>query len=344
MKATLRIILLPLLALLLVAAAIAGGGWWWLMKRPVPMPAQTVDYMVESGMGPRKIAQQMAQAGIDVHEDSFVLLARYTEADKRLQAGAYQAQEGDTLWALLQRMVEGNMLQTRITIVEGWTFAQMLERISQHPQVKHTLNAANKTANPTDDVAASVIEQLDIEASHPEGLFHPDTYVFVPGTTDLELLKRAYQTQLDLLEELWPERAKDLPIESPYEALILASIVEKETGRAADRERIAGVFMNRLKANMLLQTDPTVIYGMGERYQGRIRKSDLTTDTPWHTYTRAGLPPTPIALPSKASILAVLHPEEHGYYYFVARGDGSSEFSKNLNQHNRAVAKYILKR
>lgn len=334
MKRSTKILLLTVLSLLLLVALSGWAAWWWVMQRAVPMPEPTVDYMVESGMGPRQIARQMAQAGIAVHEDSFVLLARYSKADKRLQAGAYQAERGDTLWALLQRMVEGNMMQTRITFVEGWTFARMLQQIAEHPQIRQTLEEATP---------ADIIEQLQIEAAHPEGLFHPDTYVFVPGTPDIELLRRAYEAQLELLEELWPERDEELPLASPYEALILASIIEKETGRAEDRSRIAGVFINRLKAGMLLQTDPTVIYGMGENYQGRIRKRDLTTDTPWNTYTRAGLPPTPIALPSKASLLAALHPETHDYYYFVARGDGSSEFSKNLAQHNRAVAKYILK-
>lgn len=335
MKRSTKILLFGLFSLLFLAALTAWGTWWWAMQRAVPMSEPTVDYMVESGMGPRQIARQMAQAGIDVHEDSFVLLARYSEADKRLQAGAYQAEQGDTLWTLLQRMVEGNMMQTRITFVEGWTFAQMLQQIRNHPQIKQTLADSSQEA---------ILADLALEFTHPEGLFHPDTYVFVPGTTDLEILRRAYEAQQQLVEELWAQRDADLPLDTPYEALVLASIVEKETGRAEDRARIAGVFINRLRVGMLLQTDPTVIYGMGARYQGRIRKRDLQTDTPWNTYTRPGLPPTPIALPSKASLLAVLQPEEHDYYYFVARGDGSSEFSKNLAQHNRAVAKYILKR
>lgn len=335
MKRSTKIVMFSAFSIILLGALSAWGAWWWVMQRAVPMPAPTVDYMVESGMGPRQIARQMTAAGIEVHEDSFVLLARYSEADKKLQAGAYQAEQGDTLWTLLQRMVDGNMMQTRITFVEGWTFAQMMRQISNHEQIKQTLADASQE---------EILAQLGIEADHPEGLFHPDTYVFVPGTPDIVLLQRAYEAQLALIEELWPQRDENLPLETPYEALILASIVEKETGRAEDRARIAGVFINRLRTGMLLQTDPTVIYGMGENYQGRIRKSDLTTDTPWNTYTRPGLPPTPIALPSKEAILAVLHPEAHDYYYFVARGDGSSEFSKNLTQHNRAVAKYILKR
>lgn len=335
MKRSTHVFAVGLISFFILLALIVWGGWWWVMKRPIPMQTNTVDYIVKSGMGPRQIARNMAQAGIAVDEDSFALLARYTEADKQLQAGAYQAQQGDSMWSLLQRMVKGNMLQTRITFVEGWTFHQVMQKITEHPHIEQTLDQQS---------VHEIIEKLNLDKTHPEGLFHPDTYIFTPGTTDLQLLKRAYQAQLNLINQLWPKRAENLPLKDPYEALILASIVEKETGRAEDRKRIAGVFINRLNKGMLLQTDPTVIYGMGEKYQGRIRKIDLTTDNPWNTYTRPGLPPTPIALPSKASIDAVLHPETHSYYYFVARGDGSSEFSKSLNEHNRAVAKYILKR
>jgi len=335
MRNSKRLILGVLGALVLLLGAVAAAAWWWLMERAVPMVSSTVDYVVETGMGPRHIARHMAEAGIEVHEDSFVLLARYAEADKRLRAGAYQAEAGDSLWDLLQRMVEGNMQQTRLTLVEGWSFAQMMRKIAEHPQIRHTL---------ADHSAEEIAQILEIDAPHPEGLFHPDTYVFAPGTKDIDILRRAYETQVQILDQLWAQRADDLPLATPYEALILASIVEKETGHAEDRHRVAGVFINRLKKGMLLQTDPTVIYGMGERYQGRIRKSDLTTDTPWNTYTRPGLPPTPIALPGTAALEAVLNPEVHDYYYFVARGDGTSEFSKNLSQHNRAVAKYILGR
>lgn len=335
MRRSLRYFLLSILALIILLALLVWSGWWWIMQRPVPMSEPAIEYSVEQGMGPRQIARQMIDSGIALHEDSFVLLARYAETDKSLKAGAYRAESGDTLWTLLHRMVDGDMLQTRITFVEGWTLAQIMQALAKHPDVKHTLEGATPK---------EVAKQLGIKVENPEGLFNPDTYVFVPGTTDLVLLKRAHESQVALLEELWPDRDPDLPIEKPYDALILASIVEKETGYAEDRDRVAGVFMNRLRKGMLLQSDPTVIYGMGERYQGRIRKVDLRTDTPWNTYTRPGLPPTPIASPGKAAIQAVLHPEKHGYYYFVSRGDGTSEFSKTLQEHNRAVAKYILKR
>src|SRR5690606_23249317 len=187
-------------------------------------------------------------------------------------------------------------------------------------------------------------KRLGSSQKSPEGLFHPDTSGFVPGSTDFGILRRAYEAQETMLARLWEERDSDLPLQSPYEALILASIVEKETGLSQDRQRVAGVFINRLRIGMPLQTDPTVIYGMGDTYEGRIRKRDLTADTPWNTYTRGGLPPTPIANSGRAALYAALHPEEHDFLYFVSRGDGTSQFSTNLAAHNRAVAKYILKR
>lgn len=326
------------LAVLLVAIAVgAYGAWWWVMERVVPMQTEQVDYIVEAGAGPKSIARTMRQAGIDIDEQQFVLLARLTEQDKLLQAGAYEAEQGDTMWSLLQRMAQGDMMQTRLTLVEGWDYQRIRLQLAEHPYIKQTLQIG-----PEADQA--LLARLDEDHDRPEGLFYPDTYVFVPGTSDFDILRRAHQAQKEMLEKLWAQRDPDLPLKTPYEALIFASIVEKETGHSADRERVAGVFMNRLRLGMLLQTDPTVIYGMGPAYTGRIRKKDLQKDTPWNTYTRAGLPPTPIASPSKAALMATLHPEKHDFLYFVSRGDGTSEFSRNLNEHNRAVRKYILNR
>src|SRR5690606_637679 len=209
-------------------------------------------------------------------------------------------------------------------------------------QVLRESQAVKQTLEGVPD--ADLLKRLGAPYDSPEGLFYPDTYVFAPGTSDFDILRRAYQAQQQLLDELWAERDPDLPLKSPYEALILASIVEKETGHSPDRQRVSGVFINRLRIGMPLQTDPTVIYGMGDDYQGRIRKRDLTADTPWNTYTRGGLPPTPIANSGRAALYAALHPEEHDFLYFVSRGDGTSQFSTNLAAHNRAVAKYILKR
>lgn len=330
-------ILISLAVLVIAIATTAYGVWWWVMQRAVPMQSERVDYIVETGVGPKSIARIMRQAGIEVDERQFGLLARLTEQDKLLQAGAYEAERGDTMWRLLQRMAQGDMMQTRLTLVEGWDYQRIRMQLADHPDVKQTLQIGPEA----DQV---LLTQLEAPYSRPEGLFYPDTYVFVPGTTDFDILRRAHQAQNELLEKLWAERDPDLPLKTPYEALIFASIVEKETGHSADRERVAGVFMNRLRVGMLLQTDPTVIYGMGPAYDGRIRKKDLQTDTPWNTYTRAGLPPTPIATPSKAALMATLHPEKHDYFYFVSRGDGTSEFSRNLNEHNRAVRKYILNR
>lgn len=299
------------------------------MQRPV------ADYIVEQGSGPRKIATTMIDSGIALNPDVFVALARFTKKDKQLQAGAYEAKQGDTLWNMLERMVSGDMTQARLTLVEGWTYEHMREALQSDPNVRQTL---------TDTSESELLAKLGIDYTYAEGLFYPDTYVFTPGTTDLDIFRRAYQAQHALLMSLWEQRDPNLPLKTPYEALILASIVEKETGHHADRARIAGVFMNRLRAGMPLQTDPTVIYGMGKLYKGVIRRSDLRTDTPWNTYTRNGLPPSPIANSGKAALEAVLKPEKHGFYYFVSRGDGTSEFSKNLAAHNRAVSKYILGR
>lgn len=332
MKKFKLICLYLLLALALAATALSGYAWYWT-ERPVTLDGDRVDYIVEAGSRPRSIAQAMNIAGVQINEDGFVLLARLTGQDKLLQAGAYEAVTGDTPRTLLQRMASGDMTQTRLTFVEGWTYQRMRQAIRDNPQVRQTLDGVSDEA---------LLKRLGASESSPEGLFYPDTYVFVPGSSDFDLLRRAYHAQMQMLDVMWKDRDPQLPLDSPYQALVLASIIEKETGHSADRDRVSGVFINRLRLGMPLQTDPTVIYGMGERYEGRIRKKDLTTDTPWNTYTRPGLPPTPIASPGRASLAAALHPEAHKFLYFVSRGDGTSEFSENLAAHNRAVAKYIL--
>lgn len=325
---------LLILGLLAAAAAIATAAWWgW--KRPVPMQTPVVDYLIEAGSTPRQMALAMRDAGIDIHPEAFTWLARLSGRDKWLKAGAYEARQGDTLWQLLERMANGDMTQTRLTFPEGWTFSQIRAALDADPQVRHDTRGMDEQA---------LLQRLGLAAESLEGLFLPDTYVFTPGSSDLDILRRAAQAGRQTLERAWASRDRDLPLKTPYEALILASIIEKETGHGADRARIAGVFINRLRIGMPLQTDPTVIYGLGADYQGRLRKKDLTRDTPWNTYTRAGLPPTPIANPGRAALEAALHPERHQYLYFVSRGDGTSEFSSNLTAHNRAVSKYILKR
>ncbi len=331
----LRKFVLTALLLLALAAALLGGAAWYWTEQPVAMDSDRIDYLVETGSRPRSIARVMKQAGIHLNEDAFVILSRLTGSDTLLKAGAYEAVRGDTPRSLLERMAAGDMMQTRLTLVEGWTYLGIRQALRNSPDVKQTLEEVSDQ---------ELMTRLGIRADSPEGWFYPDTYVFVPGTSDFDILRRAYHAQEQILQDAWEQREPGLPLKTPYEALVLASIIEKETGHSADRERVAGVFVNRLRRNMLLQTDPTVIYGMGAAYQGRIRKKDLTTDTPWNTYTRAGLPPTPIASAGKAALLAALHPEKHSYLYFVSRGDGSSEFSKDLNAHNRAVGKFILGR
>jgi UPF0755 protein len=232
---------------------------------------------------------------------------------------------------LLDVITKGQVSQSQISVIEGWTFKQFRAAVNENPDVKHTTQALSD---------AEILQQIGARETHAEGLFFPDTYFFAAGSNDVLIFKRAYQTMLQHVATAWAERAADLPLRNPYEALILASIVEKETGTASDRNMIAGVFVNRLRKGMLLQTDPTVIYGIGDQYDGNIRKRDLVTDTQYNTYTRAGLTPTPIALPGAAALQAALHPAKTDALYFVARGDGSSKFSSSLSEHNRAVNQY----
>ncbi|HEU0229932.1 MAG TPA: endolytic transglycosylase MltG [Burkholderiaceae bacterium] len=320
------------LAAIIVVAAAAGFAWHWVYS-PVRMDANPIDYTVEPGSSPRIIARLMNKQGIHVNETGFVLLARLSGRAKGLKAGAYETQAGDTPWKLLERMANGDMTQARLTLVEGWTYQRIRQALRDDPSVKQTLQGVSDK---------ELLSRLGSDKTNPEGLFFPDTYVFAPGTSDFDILRRAYRAEQSLLATLWADREPGLPLTSPYQALILASLIEKETGHSADRRRVAGVFVNRLRLNMPLQTDPSVIYGMGDAYHGKLHKKDLETDTPWNTYTRTGLPPTPIACVGKASLLAALHPEAHKYLYFVSRGDGTSEFSEDLASHNRAVAKYIL--
>jgi len=326
--------------LLLTVLSVVGIGafaYHWVNK-PLVLGSDTIDVRIAPGSGPHQIARQMVNAGVEMPPQAFVWLARLTEMDRDIKAGGYQIAQGDSLMTILQRMARGEVSHRQVAFIEGWTVKQIIDAVAKHPDIDQTLTA--------DELIDQKVlaNRLGIEYPHVEGLLFPDTYVFPVGTSDQEILKRAFEAQGQVLEKAWAERAPNLPLKSPYEALILASIVEKETGRADERARVAGVFINRLRVGMPLQTDPTVIYGMGDRYEGRIRKADLQRDTPWNTYTRPGLPPTPIASPGRASLYAALNPETHGYFYFVARGDGSSAFAQNLADHNRNVRRYILKR
>jgi UPF0755 protein len=259
------------------------------------------------------------------------LLARVSGRSSKLKAGSYELKPGTTPLKLVGQLARGEYAQEALVIIEGWTFKQMRDAIAAHPALKHD------TAQWSDQ---ELLARIDPDFRAAEGLFAPDTYLFAKGSSDLQVYRQAHGLLLKRLNDGWVKRDPALPYKSPYEALIMASIVEKETGQKSERDMIAGVFVNRLKLGMLLQTDPTVIYGMGDRYQGQIHKRDLLSDTPYNTYTRTGLPPTPIALPGVAALTAALNPAPTDALYFVSRNDGTSEFSGNLDDHNRAVNKY----
>jgi UPF0755 protein len=324
-----------LLALVALAIVVAGGAAWWYLQRPLPLPASPYDFKVQSGATLSSVARDFTSAGVLPHPAPLIALARWRGVDRAIKAGSYEIDSGITLPQLLARLTQGDVTQTSLTIIEGATFAD----------VRAALRARSDVVKGVIDLPEpELLAKLGIDAPSPEGQFFPDTYFFASGSSDADVLKRAHRLLNARLQAGWEKRASGLPLSTPYEALILASIVEKETGRAADRGNVASVFINRLKAGMRLQTDPTVIYGIRDRFDGNLRKSDLETDTPYNTYTRDGLPPTPIALPSQASLDAVLNPPSTSFLYFVSRGDGSSEFTSSLAEHNRAVARFQLKR
>jgi UPF0755 protein len=321
--------------LLAVAAAVLGAGGWlsWMAFSPIDLPARTMDFTIKPGSSLRSATRQLVEAGLPLNEWEFILLARLNGASGTVKAGSYQVVEGVTPRLLIRKIVRGEYAQAEIVFPEGWTFRQMRELMGAHQDLKHD------TAGLAD---AEIMQKLGEPGLVPEGMFFPDTYIFAKGSSDLAVLARARRAMKGQLEAAWATRDSGLAVADPYEALILASIVERETGRTSDRAMVAGVFGNRLRLKMKLQTDPTVIYGMGERFDGNLRKRDLARDTPFNTYTRMGLPPHPIAMPGLASILAVMHPAKTDALYFVSRGDGTSEFSRTLVEHNRAVAKYQL--
>ena len=320
---------------LLLALGAAAVAWlairWYVDQRPLQMSADRIEFKVLPGSSVRGIAQSARAAGIEVDPDAMVVAARMTGTSQTLRAGRYGVERGITLGQLLAKLRAGDVLRERLTLVEGITFNEMKAHLASQPELKQ--EAARMTP-------ADLLQAIGATEAHPEGLFAPETYVYDPGTNDLEIYRQAYRSQMKTLQEAWANRAPDLPYKSPYDALIMASIIEKETGQPAERAQIAGVFVNRLRLGMLLQTDPSVIYGLGDRFDGNLRKRHLTTDGPYNTYTRAGLPPTPIALPGRASIEAALRPAQTPALYFLARGDGTSHFSATLSEHNQAVDKY----
>jgi UPF0755 protein len=322
------------LFLLGVLAILAAGGWlWWFATSALDVGAPTVEFTIPPGSSLRMASRAIAQAGVNMRPWAFEALGRIAGNPAHIKAGQYEIQRGMTPLELLGKLSRGEVLLTEIVLIEGWSFKQVREALDAHPGARHD------TRGLTD---AEVMRRLDAPSGNPEGLFFPDTYRFAKGGSDLEVLRSAYRAMAKRLEAAWAQRQPDLPLASAYEALILASIVEKETGRAEDRTMIAAVLLNRLRAGIKLQADPTVIYGLGGAFDGNLRKRDLVADTPYNTYTRDGLPPTPIALPGMASIEAVTNPVRTDALYFVARGDGTSEFSRTLEEHNRAVTRYQL--
>ena len=312
-----------------LAAVVAAAVWW--ANAPIELRDASVEFRISSGSSLRSAASQMREAGVDINPDLLALLARWRGVATTIKAGSYAVNSGITPEQLLAKLARGDMTQGESTLVDGWTFAQWRARLDHHPDLKHE----------TRDLAeAEIAARLGIEGGRIDGWLFPDTYLFDKQSSDLELFARAHRAMRKKLDGAWNERDQGLPYRNPYEALIMASIIEKETGRADDRALVAAVFVNRLRKGMLLQTDPTVIYGLGEKFDGNLRKRDLQADTPYNTYTRGGLPPSPIAMPGAAAINAALHPAESDALYFVARGDGSSQFSKTLDEHNKAVSKY----
>ena len=320
---------LAVLAFLVLAGAAAGAVWW--LNQPLALAAESVEVSVEPGTPPREIAQAWVQAGVRASPLFLYEWFRWSGQARKIRAGSYEIGRGVTPIALLNKMVRGDETLAVVRLIEGWTFRQFRAELAKADALKAT------TATLSDE---QIMQALGAANVAPEGRFYPDSYAYSKGSSDLAVLRRAYRAMQARLDAAWQDRSPDTPLRGADDVLVLASIVEKETGVGADRGRVAGVFVNRLRIGMPLQTDPTVIYGLGASFDGNLRKRDLTTDTPYNTYTRTGLPPTPIAMPGKAALMAAVHPDATKALYFVARGDGSSEFSDTLADHNRAVNLY----
>jgi len=301
--------------------------WNW------PLSQDEQIHVVSPGRSLSAITRQLTEQGVLPDRFSFQVLARLTGAAKRIQAGEYRFKSGMNQREILSSLVNGKQVQYSLRLIEGTTFADFMQLLATQPKLEQTLTGLKPS---------QIMQRLSYGNEYPEGRFFPDTYTYAAGTKDIDILRQAYVRMQKILQTAWDNRADNLPYKTPYDALIMASIVEKETGRPEDRDRIAAVFVNRLRRNMRLQTDPTVIYGMGSKFDGNLRKRDLQRDTPYNTYTRRGLPPTPISLPGRDAIHAALHPAPTNDLYFVSRGDGTSEFSENYIDHNRAVRKYQL--
>jgi UPF0755 protein len=313
---------------------VTGYGAWYVYS-PLEVRALPVEVEIPRGAGLRTAVAVLEKAGISLHKREFELLARALGKSREIKAGNYQLNERPTPFALLEKLTRGDVQQAELRLIEGYTFGQFRALLNASPDLRHD------TASLED---AQILALVQAPEPHPEGLFFPDTYLFARGSSDVAVLRRAYLTMQRHLKAEWDMREQGVPYRTPYEALIMASIIEKETGLAAERDLIAGALVNRLRIGMRLQVDPTIIYGLGETFDGNLKKKHLLEDGPYNTYTRAGLPPSPIAMPGYASLRAALHPAKTDALYYVSRGDGSSQFSRNIGEHNRAVTKYQLKR
>ena len=322
-----RVFIKFLLTLLL---ALGTWSYWWI-NHDLDLSGPTLDLSIEPGTTPRGVAQLSVDSGVQTSATLLYWWFRLSGQARMIKAGSYELEAGLTPYKLLSKLTRGEESLRSVTLVEGWTFRQVRAALLKEEQLR-------PDSKGLDD--AAIMEKLGQSGRPPEGRFYPDTYTYAKGSSDLKLLLRANHAMNKHLAQAWQARTADSPLKTPDDLLVLASIVEKETGQANDRAMIASVFSNRLRLGMMLQTDPTVIYGLGERFDGNLRRRDLLSDTPWNTYTRAGLPPTPIAMPGKAALIAAAQPATSRALYFVARGDGSSQFSDNLDAHNRAVNKY----
>ncbi len=320
-----------LVALLSLGVTVAAGGLFWYARSPYELKSDSVTVDIPHG-SQRAVAQSLVEQGVGALQTPFWLLARLSGLGPGIQAGRYRVDAGTTPYKLLEKMVRGDTVKIAVTLVEGWRFAQLRIALAAESGLR------NDSASMTDAEIMAWLGAPDLPA---EGRFLPDTYLVSHGTSDKVVLRMAFRAMQDTLRSAWAERTEDTPARNPDEALVLASIVEKETGVAEERPLIAGVFSNRLRRGMLLQTDPSVIYGLGDRFDGNLTRADLLRDTPWNTYTRAGLPPTPIAMPGRASLLAAVRPAPTEALYFVAAGGGRHTFSATLDAHNRAVRRLV---
>ncbi len=322
-----------LLTVAVIGAVLAAAAWWWV-RQPLVLPAgvNSVNVVLPAGSSARSVAQAVVAAGVGTPPSALYWYFRVSGKSAGLKAGTYEIEQGDTPQRLLNKLYNGLQSLRSVTMVEGWNIRQLRTALAKADSLKPDSQALTIDA---------LMAKLGRPGVHPEGRFFPDTYSYAKGSSDILVLQAAMRAMDKQLAAAWEARQTDSPLKSPDEALILASIIEKETGKPSDRPEIGGVFVNRLRIDMRLQTDPTVIYGLGETFDGNIRKRDLQADTPYNSYTRGGLPPTPISMPGKASLLAAVQPADTKALYFVARGDGTSQFSATLAEHNSAVNKYI---